>query len=129
MLFKVGSLHAIHIDSPRPSVDRTDCNRSSDWAGRAFQLGIYLASVLGVHPLTAGFVGLTLPLCCGDSPLHLFSSDNSCCPAAFPNFLFSLCFRGLELLVPHCAGRTNSTSIWWPLIGKLRRKRIKKRLA
>src|SRR5918999_119616 len=32
MLFKVVSLHAIHIDSPRPSVDHTNCNRSSDWA-------------------------------------------------------------------------------------------------
>jgi hypothetical protein len=48
----------------------------------------------------AGFVGLTSPLCCGYSPLHLLSSDNSCHPAAFPSFLSN------ELLVPHCAGRT-----------------------
>jgi hypothetical protein len=58
-------------------------------------------------PSIAGFVGLPLPLWCGYSPLHVFSSDNSCYPAAFPNFLFFCVFRGLELLVPHCAGRTN----------------------
>jgi hypothetical protein len=34
------------------------------------------------------------------------SSDNSCHPAMFPNFLFCFVFKGLELLVPHCAGRT-----------------------
>ena len=59
-------------------------------------------------PSIAGFVGLTFPLCCGYSPHHVFSSDNSCHPAMFPNFLFCFVFKGLELLVPHCAGRTRA---------------------
>src|ERR671924_423868 len=55
----------------------------------------------------AGFVGLTLPLCCGDSPLHLSSSDNPLLSGSVSQLTsFSSICRGLELLVPHCAGRT-----------------------
>jgi hypothetical protein len=57
-------------------------------------------------PSIAGFVGLTLPLCCGYSPLHLFSSDNSCYPAPFPGSL------NYELPVPQRAGRTNRSPDW-----------------